>query len=139
MSSVPLHASLTAVTNAAHSLKILLETAKIVPAVNQVEMHPHQAQPELLEFCKAHGIVLTAYSPSGYSQVANDPTVAALAKKYGVSPAQVSLAWHIARGTTAVPKSSNAERQKANLLVRLISCHLWDGDADAGVRRNCRS
>ena len=102
-----------------YSLKVLLETAKIVPAVNQVEIHPHQAQPELLEFCKQHGIMLTAYSPTGYSKVASDPTVVELAKKHGVSPVQVSLAWHVARGYSAVPKSSNSERQKGNLLVRL--------------------
>lgn len=98
------------------NLKKLLETAKIVPVVNQIEMHPHQAQPELLEFCKQHNITLTAYSPTGYAQVATDPTVAQLAEKYKVSPAQISLAWHVARGTSAVPKSSNEGRQKANLL-----------------------
>lgn len=99
-------------------MKILLETAKIVPAVNQIEMHPHQAQPELLEFCKQHGIVLTAYSPTGYAQVASDPTIVTLAEKYRVSPAQISVAWHVARGTTAVPKSRDAQRQRANLWVR---------------------
>ncbi|EKM53336.1 uncharacterized protein PHACADRAFT_259634 [Phanerochaete carnosa HHB-10118-sp] len=97
------------------NLKTLLETAKVVPAVCQVETHPHQAQPELLAFCKEHGIVLTAYSPSGYAQVAGDPTIARLAEKYQVSPPQISFAWHVARGTTAVPKSRDAQRQHANL------------------------
>jgi len=98
------------------TLQELLKTAKVVPAVNQVEMHPHQAQPDLLEFTKEKGIILTAYSPTGYENVRDDPTVAQLASKYGTSPAQLSLAWHIARGTTAVPKSTNEARQKANLL-----------------------
>ncbi|KAL5520080.1 hypothetical protein ACEPAG_1740 [Sanghuangporus baumii] len=98
------------------NLKKLLETAKIIPAVNQVEMHPHQAQPELLEFSKEKGIVLAAYGSTGYSFVANDPTIIELADKYRVSPAQVSLAWHVARGTVAIPKSANKARQKANLL-----------------------
>jgi len=98
------------------NLQELLKTAKIIPAVNQIEMHPHQAQPELLGFCKEKGIILTAYSPTGYSSVANDPTIVELAEKYRVSPAQISLAWHLARGTTAVPKSTNSERQKGNLL-----------------------
>lgn len=102
------------------SLKILFETAKIVPAVNQIEMHPHQAQPELLKYCNEKGIILTAYSPSGYSGVATDPTVMTIAEKHGVSPVQVSLAWHVARGTAAVPKSTNADRQRANLLVSLF-------------------
>lgn len=81
-------------------------------------MHPHQAQPELLEFCTQHGILLTAYSPTGYAKVAADPTIVGLGNKYGVSPAQISLAWHVARGTSAVPKSANSERQIGNLLVR---------------------
>ncbi|KAH8114469.1 reductase AKOR2 [Phellopilus nigrolimitatus] len=98
------------------NLKKLLETAKVIPAVNQVEMHPHQTQPELLEFCREHGIVLTAYSPTGYSSVATDPTVVKLSEKYKVSPAQISLAWQLARGTTATPKSTNEGRQRANLL-----------------------
>jgi len=97
------------------NLQILLKTAKIKPAVNQVEMHPHQVQPELFEFCRKEGIVLAAYSPTGYSQVASDPVVKAVAEKYSVSPAQVSLAWNIARGSPVVPKSTNAERQKSNL------------------------
>ncbi|KAL5501563.1 hypothetical protein ACEPAH_8823 [Sanghuangporus vaninii] len=98
------------------NLKKLLETARIIPAVNQVEMHPHQAQPELLEFCREKGIILAAYSPTGYSFIANDPTIVKLAERYRVSPAQISLAWHVARGTVAVAKSTNAERQRANLL-----------------------
>ncbi|KAL5524550.1 hypothetical protein ACEPAF_9690 [Sanghuangporus sanghuang] len=98
------------------NLKKLLETAKIIPAVNEVEMHPHQAQPELLEFCREKGIILTAYSPTGYAGVANDPTIIKLAEKYGVSPPQINLAWDLARGTAAVPKSTNEARQRANLL-----------------------
>lgn len=89
-----------------------------MPAVNQVEMHPHQAQPELIEFCKEKGIILTAYSPTGYETVMSDPTLGKIAKKYNVSVAQICLAWDLARGTTAIPRSSNVERQKANLLVR---------------------
>ncbi|KAI5114774.1 hypothetical protein M0805_009522, partial [Coniferiporia weirii] len=100
----------------AKNLRKLLETAKIIPAVNQVETHPYQAQPELLKLCRENGIVLTAYAPTGYSQVANDPVIAKLAEKHQVSPAQISLAWHISRGTSAVPKSTNEGRQRANLL-----------------------
>ncbi|KAL5520085.1 hypothetical protein ACEPAG_1745 [Sanghuangporus baumii] len=98
------------------NLEKLLETAKVIPAVNQVETHPHQAQPELLEFCRRKRIVLTAYSPTGHSEVANDPAIVQLAEKFSVSPAQISLAWHLARGTSAVPQSTNEVRQRANLL-----------------------
>jgi len=98
------------------TLTELLKTAKVVPAVNQVEMHPYQTQPELLEFCNSKGIVLTAYSPTGYAPVREDETIVEIAAKHNVSPAQVSIAWHLARGTTAVPKSTNEQRQRGNLL-----------------------
>ncbi|KAI0939330.1 hypothetical protein AcV5_000783 [Taiwanofungus camphoratus] len=97
------------------NLEKLLKTAKIVPAVNQVELHPYLAQEELKTYCDSKGIVLTAYTPTGYSNVLTDPVVVELASKYKVSPAQVVLAWHLARGVVVVPKSSNAQRQKDNI------------------------
>jgi len=97
------------------NLEILLKTAKIVPAVNQVECHPILGQHELLAYMKTKGILLTAYGPTGYAQVREHPEVVKLAEKYDISPARVSLAWHLARGAAACPKSTNAERQKQNL------------------------
>ncbi|KZO97312.1 Aldo/keto reductase [Calocera viscosa TUFC12733] len=97
------------------NLEILLKTAKIVPAVNQVELHPVLAQNDLLAYCKEKGIILTAYSPTGYAEVRENPEVKKIAKKHGVSSPPVTLAWHVQRGTSAVPKSANAERQKENL------------------------
>ncbi|KZT13088.1 Aldo/keto reductase [Laetiporus sulphureus 93-53] len=97
------------------TLEELLKTAKVVPAVNQVEMHPYLAQPDLKAYCDAKGILLTAYTPTGYGTVRSDPTIVELAQKYKVSPAQIILAWHVARGVVAVPKSSNVERQKENI------------------------
>ncbi|KAJ6457401.1 NADP-dependent oxidoreductase domain-containing protein [Mycena vitilis] len=103
------------------TLEQLFKTANIVPAVNQIELHPYLAQTELLEYCRKKGIVVTAYSPSGHAQVRNDPTIVALAEKYKVSPTQIILAWHIARGVTVLPKSSNAGRQKENLTLPTLS------------------
>jgi len=97
------------------NLERLLKTAKIVPAVNQVELHPYLAQTDLLEYCKHKGIIVTAYSATGYSNVRGDPLMVELGEKYNVSPTQVTLAWHLARGATAVPKSTNFERQKENI------------------------
>ncbi|KAL0952438.1 hypothetical protein HGRIS_006709 [Hohenbuehelia grisea] len=102
------------------NLERLLKTAKVVPAVNQVELHPYLAQNDLLQFCQEKGIILTAYAATGYSYVRDDPLMVQLGKKYDVSPTQVTLAWHLARGTTAVPKSTNFERQKQNLTVRRL-------------------
>ncbi|KAJ7663804.1 NADP-dependent oxidoreductase domain-containing protein [Mycena polygramma] len=103
------------------TLEQLLKTAKIVPAVNQVEMHPYLAQPELVEYCRKKGIVLTAYSPSGHEKVRSDPTIVALAEKYKATPTQIILAWHVARGVIAVPKSSNPGRQKENITLPALS------------------
>ncbi|KAI0711077.1 Aldo/keto reductase [Cerioporus squamosus] len=97
------------------NLKKLLETAKVVPAVNQVELHPYLIQQELKDFCDEKGIVLTAYTPTGYKNVLTDPTITELAEKYKVSPAQIVLGWHVARGVSVVPKSSNEQRQKDNI------------------------
>ncbi|KAJ7347289.1 NADP-dependent oxidoreductase domain-containing protein [Mycena albidolilacea] len=103
------------------TLEELFKTAKIVPAVNQVEMHPYHADTELLEYCRKKGIVVTAYSPTGYQKLRSDPVLVALGEKYKVSPTQVILAWHVARGVVAVPKSSNAGRQKQNLILPTLS------------------
>ncbi|KAJ6580934.1 NADP-dependent oxidoreductase domain-containing protein [Mycena capillaripes] len=103
------------------TLEQLFKTAKIVPAVNQIEMHPYLAQTELLEYCRNKGIVVTAYSPSGHEKVRSDPTIVGLAEKYKVTPTQIILAWHLARGVVAVPKSSNAERQKENITLPTLS------------------
>ncbi|KAL6299715.1 NADP-dependent oxidoreductase domain-containing protein [Sparassis latifolia] len=97
------------------NLEKLLTTAKVVPAVNQVELHPYLAQSELKAYCDVKGIVLTAYTPTGYATVRSDPLIVELAENYKVTPGQVVLAWHVARGVSVVPKSSNAKRQRDNI------------------------
>ncbi|KAJ6605374.1 NADP-dependent oxidoreductase domain-containing protein [Mycena vulgaris] len=103
------------------TLEQLFKTAKIVPAVNQVEINAYLAQTELIDYCRKKGIVVTAYSPTGYEKVRSDPTIVALANKYGVTSTQIILAWHVARGISAVPRSSNPDRQKENLTLPTLS------------------
>jgi glycerol 2-dehydrogenase (NADP+) len=84
-------------------------------------MHPYLAQTELLEYCRGKGIVVTAYSPSGrWQQVRSDPTIVSLAAKYRATRTQIILAWHLARGVVAIPKSADIERQKENIAVRTV-------------------
>ncbi|KAK0216655.1 reductase AKOR2 [Armillaria nabsnona] len=98
------------------TLDELLTTAIIVPAVNQVEMHPYLAQNDLLEYHKRKGIATEAYSPGGHgSLIREEPSLKVLALKHGVSTTQIILAWNISRGVIILPKSENAERQKQNL------------------------
>jgi diketogulonate reductase-like aldo/keto reductase len=103
------------------TLEKLFTTAKVTPAVNQVELHPYLAQNGLRDYCARKGIVLEAYTPSGYSVVRNDPLIVSLAEKYKATPTQIIFAWHLSRNTIIVPKSENSERQKENITIPTLS------------------
>ncbi|KAI1786706.1 reductase AKOR2 [Ganoderma leucocontextum] len=118
------------------NLEKLFETAKVVPAVNQVETHPYLIQQDLKDYCDKKGIVLAAYTPTGYSTVRSDPTIVELAGKYKVTPVQVILAWHVARGVAVVPKSSDKQRQKDN--INLPTLDPEDVKRISGLDRNQR-
>ncbi|KAJ8277883.1 hypothetical protein GJAV_G00081240 [Gymnothorax javanicus] len=105
----------------------VLSIAKIKPCVLQVECHPYFAQVELLEHCRQRGLVMTAYSPLGSPDRAwkhpdepvllDEPVIAALAQKYGRSPAQIILRWLTQRGVVTIPKSVSESRIKENIQV----------------------
>ncbi|KAG4034568.1 hypothetical protein MFRU_003g05260 [Monilinia fructicola] len=100
-------------------VETLLETAKIPPAVNQIEAHPYLQQPELLEWHKSKNIAVAAYSPLGNNiynlpRGVDDPTVVSLAKGLGKQPAQLLISWAVQRGTIVLPKSVTPERIKDN-------------------------
>ncbi|KAK0481196.1 reductase AKOR2 [Armillaria luteobubalina] len=106
------------------TLDELLTTATIVPAVNQVEMHPYLAQKDLLEYHRTKGIATEAYSPGGHgSLIREEPSLKALALKHSVSTTQIILAWHLSRGVIILPKSENAQRQKQNLNLPTLYTH----------------
>ncbi|KAM3404708.1 hypothetical protein ACQJBY_007672 [Aegilops geniculata] len=97
----------------------LLRSAKIPPAVCQMEMHPGWKNDKFLEACKKHGIHVTAYSPLGSSEknLAHDPVVEKVANKLNKTPGQVLIRWALQRGTSVIPKSSKDERIKENIQV----------------------
>ncbi|XVE96930.1 hypothetical protein REPUB_Repub02eG0266500 [Reevesia pubescens] len=102
----------------------LLEVARIIPAVNQVELHPVWQQPKLHEFCQSKGIHLTGYSPLGSQagenvrkKVLDNPVVKMVAEELGKSPAQVALRWGLQMGHSVLPKSISEARLKENLDV----------------------
>jgi diketogulonate reductase-like aldo/keto reductase len=99
-----------------HLEKLLAET-EVVPAVNQIEVHPALQQRELREFCWDHDVVPEAYSPLAQGEVLHDPLIADLAAKYGKTPAQVVLRWHIQEGHIVIPKSTRPSRIKENFEV----------------------
>jgi diketogulonate reductase-like aldo/keto reductase len=95
-------------------LDTLLPAADVVPAVNQFEIHPTFQQQELAAKCRDLGIAIEAYSPLGQGADLNATAVKDLAGKYGASPAQIVLAWHLAQGTIVIPKSADSARMREN-------------------------
>ena len=85
--------------------------------VNQIELHPTWQQREVVDYCKAHGIAVEAYSPMarGADLNAGNGAIERIAAEHGVTSAQVILRWHIENGTIIIPKSVHVERQKQNL------------------------
>ena len=98
-------------------LEQLRQTSDVVPAVNQVEMHPFLAQRELRGHCAREGIAIEAYSPLVKGRRFDHPVVAAVARRCGRSPAQVLLRWALEQGVVAIPKSVRHERIQENAAV----------------------
>lgn len=96
-----------------HLQKLAL-TAKVMPSVNQIELHPWCQRVELVKYCVSIGIVLQAYSPLAKASKLTDPIVMGLAKKLGADPAQILIAWSLAKGFVTLPKSVNPKRQQQN-------------------------
>ncbi|MEU5597652.1 aldo/keto reductase [Streptomyces sp. NPDC020298] len=102
---------------AEHIGRIEKETG-VLPAVNQIELHPLFPQEELRAFHADKGIVTESWSPLGRgSRILEDPTVITVAEALGVTPAQVVLRWHVQLGAVPIPKSADAVRQRENLDV----------------------
>lgn len=96
-------------------LEELLDQASVVPAVNQVELHPWLAQRELRSFHEASGIRTVAWSPLGRGAILAEPAVQQIAGEIGRSPAQAVLRWHVQADHTVIPKASTEERIAENL------------------------
>ena len=101
----------------------IYESARIKPAVVQVESHPYLPETELLEFCKKNGIVFLAFAPLGHGirpGPLEDPVILAIAKRTGKTPAQVLLAWAVERGTALLTTPRSAARAKENIDISAI-------------------
>ncbi|GII99944.1 2,5-diketo-D-gluconate reductase A [Sediminihabitans luteus] len=115
-----------------HHLRKIHESGTVVPAVNQIEVHPYFAQNDVRAFNAEHGIVTEAWSPIAQGAVLDDPTVVRIAEAHGRTPAQVVLRWHVERGDVVFPKSSTPERVRENFA--LFDFELTEGDlADLGA------
>ena len=107
-------------------LTTLLEKATIVPAVNQIEVHPYFQQRQVQAFGAEHGILTQAWSPIGgitfyrdgqHTSTLQDPVIGEIAHAHGKTPAQVMLRWHLQQGRSAIPKSTKPQRIAENFDV----------------------
>lgn len=98
-----------------HHLDALLETARIVPAVNQVRLAPGVYQEEVVDYCREKGILLEAWGPFGQGELFEKKEVQEIAAKHEKSVAQIALAWSLAEGFLPLPKSVTASRIQSNL------------------------
>ena len=128
-------------------LRELQGLANIPPAVNQIELHPYLPQPGMMTFARESGLTLTAYSPLGSTDrpagmkkadeppLLTHPQIEAIAAERGASPAQVLIAWALARGTAVIPKSVHPGRLKDNLAAAALRL----GDAELAAIDGLRS
>jgi alcohol dehydrogenase (NADP+) len=126
-------------------LNQLAGSARIMPVVDQVESHPYFPQTELLRHCSENGIILTAFAPLGSGDrparvreagdpvLLEDPVIAAIANRHGISPAQVLVAWAVQRGTSAIPKSTNPARLAQNFGAASLTLTEHEMNAIAGI------
>ena len=107
----------------------IYESARIKPAVVQVESHPYLPEMELLEFCKEKGIVFLAFAPLGHGLrpgLLEDPVITAIAARVGKTPAQVLLAWAVQRGTALLTSSKSAARARENFNISALPEDAFD-------------
>jgi 2,5-diketo-D-gluconate reductase A len=126
-----------------HLARLIAETG-VVPAVNQVELHPQFPQAQLRQLHADLGIVTESWSPLAKHRLLDEPVVTRAAAKYDKTPTQVVLRWHVQLGAVPIPKSGDPQRQRENLdvfdfeltdaevveITSLESGRLWGGDPD---------
>ncbi|MCG8480743.1 MAG: aldo/keto reductase [Spirochaetales bacterium] len=112
-----------------HHIQELAERSDVVPAVNQVELHPYLQQRKLREYCREHEIVVEAWSPIAKGNVADDPVLQTIGAAHGKTPVQVALRWGLQSDIVVIPKSIQPDRIRSNAQVFDFSLN------DAEMRR----
>jgi diketogulonate reductase-like aldo/keto reductase len=117
----------------------LLASARVVPAVNQVEFHPYLQSPALVERCRKHGIRVEAWSPLGQGKgLLDDPTLGRIAGAHRRTAAQVALRWNIQREVVTIPKTVRKERMAENAALADFELSVADMAAIAALDRGRR-
>ncbi|MFE3491030.1 MULTISPECIES: aldo/keto reductase [Streptomyces] len=120
-------------------LRRLLDTGTLVPAVNQIELHPGLQQAELRAFHAEHGIATEAWSPLAQGALLKEAALVSIAGRHGKSPAQVVLRWHLQLGNVVIPKSVTPDRIRQNIDVFDFELSAEDMDAIAALDRGMRT
>jgi len=132
-------------------LKLVLRDARIRPACNEMELHPHFQQPELFAYVREQGLEAIGYCPLGSpgrperdrtpedTSPTEDPVILGIAKAHGAHPAEICLKWAVQRGQTPIPFSAKRRNYMANLRA-VVQHPLTDAEMEAIAKldRNCR-
>ena len=119
-------------------LDTLLAETTIVPAVNQIELHPTYQQAPLAARCRTEGIAVEAYSPLGRGTDLDVEAVTNLAQKHSATPAQMVLAWHLGNGNIVIPKTTHLDRMRENLAAAGMSISRDEIDMFTALDSNAR-
>jgi 2,5-diketo-D-gluconate reductase A len=122
-----------------HHLRKLMASSEVVPAVNQIEVHPYLANDEVRQVNADHGIVTEAWSPIAQGGVLEDPVITGIAQRLGRTPAQVTLRWHVQRGDVIFPKSVTRSRVEENFALFDFELSADDMAAITGLDRGERT
>ena len=122
-----------------HHLRRLHTETEIRPAVDQIEVNPYLTQDDVRSFCAEHEIAVEAWSPIARGNALQDPTIEAIARKYGKTTAQTILRWHIERGDIIFPKSVTVGRIKENIDIFDFELSGEDVEAISALNRNQRT
>ena len=110
-------------------LDAIIAATGVTPAVNQIELHPTFQQRDVQAYNAAHGIVTQSWSPLGQGETLKDERVVAIAERVGATPAQVIIAWHLAKGLSVIPKAADLDHLESNWRAQEV--RLSDADVAA--------
>ena len=116
-----------------HLEELIASKPRILPAVNQIEVHPFNTRENITNFCQEHNILVEAYAPLARALKMKHPTIASLAKKYGSTPAQLMVRWSLQNGFIPLPKSVSKDRIEANGNVGFFEINSEDMSVLSGL------
>lgn len=119
-------------------LEEMKDYAKVMPAVNQIELHPFLYNPELINYCEQNKIAVEAHSPLVHGARLDTPAIVEIAQKYGKSSAQVLLRWDLQHGWITIPKSTRKERIEENINIFDFELSPEDMKVLDGLNENLR-